>query len=369
MPAWYIQQGRVYAKMSKSVEEEPEHRKLQQAGKGFGMHLVNISNHLTTGGMSTAEVEAQFTQKLGSMTAFDSFMDFNALFYTSDLEGYATAFDKDGVPYYSVSWTSSEGTTYTSIIVHVPKTQLVIELTSQQTLALKSTRRPVRYARPAERRASARALTMAAKLHAASSSSAAIISPLAVNRAVSAATMAKLDNFYMTGMGTSKVTDESDADGYAKKCYLWPGATVDVCFYQRDDSETKGSWKVGDFETMLNTVHKNIIVGYPLCGTDMWEDNHYAIDSFKADTKAIISYIEAKDVPHICTSSPLGTSLHYAFDPTGWGIQLDLGFSSAPSDCKSAFDVLQTKRKLTGIESRRLQGKSNPACDPGTCAS
>jgi len=365
VPSWTIQQGRVYAKQSSSVEEdEPDRRKLQQAGKGFGMHLVNVTNHLTTGGMSTAEVEAQFIKKLGTMSTFDSFMDFNALFYTSDLEGYATTFDTDGVPYYSVSWSSSSGTTYNSIIVHVPKTQLVIELTSQQTLALKNTRRPVRYVRAAERRASERALAMAVELHASSSSSSAIITPLAVNRAVSASTMAKLDDFYVSGMGTTKVTDESDSNGYAKKCYLWPGATVDVCFYQRDDSETRGDWKVGDFETMLNKVHTNIIVGYPLCGEDKWEDNHYAIDSQKADTSAIISYIEENDVPHLCTTSGWGTSLHYAFDPTGWGIQLDLGFSSAPSDCSTAFKEQQAKRKLTGVE-----GTYNPACDPGTCAS
>ena len=82
-PEWYIQQGRVYAK--KSIIEEVEasveasRRQLQSPGNGFGLHLVNVSNHLTTGGMSTAEVEAEFVSKLGNMATFDSFMDFNVL--------------------------------------------------------------------------------------------------------------------------------------------------------------------------------------------------------------------------------------------------------------------------------------------------
>lgn len=372
VPAWTIQQGRVYAKTSSSSSsssvETDRGRKLGPAGNGFGMHLVNVTNHLTTGGMSTAEVEAQFTAKMGQMTAFDSFMDFNALFYTSDLEGYASVFDADGVPYYSMAWTSDEGSTYTSLIVHVPNTQLVIELTSNNTVALKaSSRRPVRIAMPTERRASARALATVAQL---GSSSSAIITPLAVNRAVSAATMAKLDDFYVTGMGTTKVSDETGANGYAKKCYLWPTATVDVCFYQRADSATKGSWKVGNFETMLNTVHSNIIVGYPLCGTDKWEDNHYAIDGVSSsDLSKIVSYVEKKDVPHICTTSWGSTSLHYVFDPTGWGIQIDSRGTSAPSDCSKAFKNLVAEGKLVvEASSEQLGGTYNPACSPGTCA-
>merc|ERR1719502_2654390 len=122
---------------------------------------------------------------------------------------------------------------------------------------------------------------------------------LSVNRAVSSAALAKLDDFYVTGMGTKKVSEDS-GNGYTRKCYLWSGAEVDVCFVNRADSATKGDWKVSDFENMLNTVHKNIIVGYPYCGMDKWEDNHYAIDSQSADTSKIVSYVNSKSVPHIC---------------------------------------------------------------------
>jgi len=143
------------------------------------------------------------------------------------------------------------------------------------------------------------------------------------------------------------------------------GAKVDICFTNRDDSATKGDFKVADMENMLNTVHKNIIVGYPMCQVDKWEDNHYAIDSMSADTSSIVSYIDKNDVPHVCESGGSEGSrrlqsgmsgLHYIFDPTGWGIQADLSFSTQPKDCTSTNSL------------RRLQG-GNPACEPGTCKS
>merc|ERR1712151_117609 len=110
---------------------------------------------------------------------------------------------------------------------------------------------------------------------------------------------------------------------------------------------TKGSLKVQNFESMLNTVHKNIIVGHPYRQTDKWEDNHYAIDSFSASTSSIISYINDNSVPHVCESGSGGSGmsgLHYIFDPTGWGIQADLSFSSQPTDCTS--EVYDGLRRL-----------------------
>lgn len=357
-PEWYIQQGRVYVKKASVAGEG---RRLQDPGNGFGLHCVNVSAHLTTGGLSTAEVEAHFNDKLGDMTKFDSFMDFSVTFYTSGLAQYAAAFDKDNVPYYTTTWQDGNSQTYTSLIVQVAKSQMILELTSKKGLALGETTRAVNVATPSERRMSARALTMIDELEQKGMLTGASMTPLSVNRAISAAGLAKLDDFYLTGMGTKKVSDDTDAaNGYTRKCYQWTGAEVDICFTNRDASATKGDWKVADYENMLNTVHKNIIVGYPFCGQDKWEDNHYAIDSFSADTSTIVSYIDKNKIPHICESSggSGGSGLHYAFDPSGWGIQLDLNFNTMPSDCNTLRN-----------SSRRLQGHTNPACDPGTCAS
>ena len=101
--------------------------------------------------------------------------------------------------------------------------------------------------------------------------------------------------------------------------------------------------------------------GHPLCGVDKWEDNHYAIDSQTADTAKIVKYIDAKKVIHYCSSQ---RGLHYAFDPTGWGIQLDLGFTAQPSDCSSSSSAAASSF-LRGMPT--TGGTFNPACEPGTC--
>ena len=79
---------------------------------------------------------------------------------------------------------------------------------------------------------------------------------------------------------------------------------------------------------MLNNVHKNILEGHPLCGTDKWADNHYAIDSQTHDTSTIITYINSKKAYYYCEASSKGEAssarLHYVFDPCGWGVQLNM---------------------------------------------
>jgi len=241
----------------------------------------------------------------------------------------------------------------------VPHTQMILELTSKKSLSRNQSQRTVHSAH--ERRLSSNAIANIDAIADAEEQRGATLSPISVNRAASAATMSKLDEFYVKGMGAKKVSDDS-SNGVTRKCYLWTGATVDVCFTSRPDSATKGEFKVGDFENMLNTVHKNIIVGHPYCQVDKWEDNHYAIDSFSASTSSIISYINSNNVPHVCESGSGGSGmsgLHYIFDPTGWGIQADLSFSSQPNDCSSG---------KVDDASEHLQGSYNPACEPGTCA-
>jgi len=253
------------------------------AGNGFGLHCVNVSQHLTTGGMSTAEVEAQFKSKLGDMSKFDAFMDYNVVFSTSGLDAYKQAFKSDGVNYLEGKWTDSDGTEYTSVIVQVATSNMILELVQKGTSYLNDTYKTMT---ALEQRVPTSRLEQ--HFGKEDASVGAIITPLVVNRAASASAMQQLEKFYVQGMGATKSHDENK-DGVVKKCFLWTGATVDVCYTQRDDSATKGTWKVADFENMLNKVHKTLMEGHPFCGMDKWEDNHYAIDSQTADTSRSLS--------------------------------------------------------------------------------
>jgi hypothetical protein len=177
---------------------------------------------------------------------------------------------------------------------------------------------------------------------------------LGINRAASAKSMAQLEDFYVAGMGTKKTHDSSE-NGVTKKCFLYKGATGNLCFTSRPDSATNGDWKVGDFEDMLNTVHKTLLGGHPWCQMDKWFDNHYAIDSQSLDSSAIVKYVNEKKPYHTCARS-MGVSVSLAtlIDPTGLSIQLDASIGR-PTDCPITMAPHNSSSPV-------LTGPSNPAC-------
>merc|ERR1712107_777678 len=134
-------------------------------------------------------------------------------------------------------------------------------------------------------------------------------------------------------------------------CFLWPGASANICFTSRPDSATWGDFKVGDFEDMLNKVHKTIVDGHPFCPMDRWFDNHYAIDSQTVDSTKILSYINSENPFHTCGTSMRGTGLKAVWDPTGLGVQMDTS-TGLPNDCSST-DISDFLEE---------QGTYNPAC-------
>lgn len=344
-----IQQGRVYT----TREISPSPRFSPPPGNGFGLHLVSVPGHKTTGGLSVEEVESHFKEKLGDMSAFDSFMDFNVVFATSSLQSYKDAFDLDGVKYLVGSWSDSQSKTYSSMFVQVPDSQLVLELVQQIPLTLAAAESAVQL----EQRVPDSVLfqqQMRLSSVEATNTTKDYIVPLVVNRAVSPKAMAQLEAFYVDGMGTNKTHDAKE-NKLSKKCFLWPGASVNICFTQRDDSATSTSFKVGDFEDMLNNVHKSIIEGHPMCQMDRWFDNHYAIDSHSVSSSKILAYINSKKPYHTCS----GAGLSAVWDPTGLGIQMDTG-TGFPDDCSGAAEL--SFLHASG-------GKSNPACtiDTSNC--
>jgi len=347
-----IEQGRVYTtrQISPSGGMSP--------GNGFGMHLVSVPGHKTTGGETVESVESKFQEKLGDMSKFDSFMDFNVVFATSSLQSYKSAFDRDGVKYLVGSWSNTEGQQYSSLLVHVPSSQLILELVQKTSLELSEGQVSVQM----EQRVPDSILNeqdSAMSGEAVADTTSDYIVSLVVNRAASSKAMSELEEFYVDGMGTTKTHDATE-NGASKMCFLWPGASVNICFTNRADSETSTSFKVGDFEDMLNSAHQTILEGHPWCPMDRWFDNHYAIDSHSVDNSKILSYVNSKKPFHTCGSNPMsGSGMSAIFDPTGLGIQLDTGIG-LPNDCSSLTSPAWMEA-----------AHSNPACtiDTSQCGS
>merc|ERR1719453_1588394 len=286
-------------------------------GNGFGLHLVSVPGHKTTGGDTVESVESKFIEKLGDMSSFDSFMDFNVVFATSSLQSYKSAFDRDGVKYLLGTWSNTAGQQYSSLLVQVPGSQLLLELVQKSSLELAEGEVAVQMEqRVPDSVLSEQDSRMSGE--AVSDTTSDYIVSLVVNRAASSTAMSQLEDFYVGGMGTTKSLDSTE-NGASKKCFLWPGASVHICFTNRADSETSGSFKVGDLEDVLNGAHKAIIDGHPFCPMDRWFDNHYAIDSHTVNSNKILSYINSNKPFHTCAA----TGMSAIFDPTGLGIQMD----------------------------------------------
>lgn len=350
---WYIQQGRVAISSWSSTLEDIQ----VGVSPGFGLHLVNLTHRLTTGGNSVQEVESYFATKFSTMVStgvYDSFADYSIGLYTDDVDTLISAFDSDSVSYTTLEWTS-DGSTWYSVMVLVPTTHMVLEIyaSSSSLLASRS------HIKSEPRLSSTVASSMIARfagrggMNVSTTYSTTNVYATRVNRAAS--DLDAVASFYEDVMGASLAT-EYDADGVTRDCYLYSSATVDICFTKRDDDATVGDFSVADMESQMNSVHSNLLAK-PTCGTDKWLDNHHAYDSMSESTSTIVSYLQSSagsDTYYYCEPSGNSYSLHYIIDPTGWGIQLDLQSSSSGSLCSTSAEL-------------ELGGSFNPACDLGYC--
>lgn len=335
---WEIQQGRV------QLNEE-------SGGRGFGMHLVNLTKRETTGGIALEAVEAAFTTRLGDMSKFDAFMDHHVGLYTDDLAKYTSVFDDDNVPYYLMSWTTGSDKWF-SASVHVPNTQLIIELLSKNYTEGASLR--ASQDAPSPRLSESRANELNAL-----ETNRDYVYAVRISRAVT--NLTAMDEFYVGALGATSVEETDQRHCYKVATTSSFTDTTEVCFNEHADDK-HDVLSVEAYTAGMNGVHQKLLKGKPKCGMDKYLDNHLAIDPTEHGSTTfgdnIVDYINKHDdVLYYCEPAmgpgASGYQMHYIIDPTGFGVQVDTQFSEEPAACSSR---------------RRLQGHSNPACDLGDCS-
>lgn len=300
---------------------EPDHEGPgPQYYEGFGLHFAAVTAHETTGGLMVEEVEAAFIDKMGSMTVFDAFMDFNVGLFTANMDFYVKRFVADAVPHLAATWTTSSGDAMYSVFVHVPRSQMVVELIGASSQILAARPKLV----PLEQRLSDSVIELIGQ----SPQTGNVLKAVKVSRA--ATDLDALDTFYLKGMRANK-TFSVDGDDVSARCYLWANSETELCFVKRPDLATSGNFKVGDFEQMLHRVADTMLTN-PYCNMNRWLDNHYAYDSLE-DFGYISSYLDSN--PSVKFKCGGAGGLHYIVDPTGWGVQLDVNFSRQPSACSA----------------------------------
>ena len=108
-----------------------------QTWEGFGIHISGASASKTTGGISVAELESRFRERFGDYSKYDQFMDYGVTFFTYDLQPYADAFKKDGVPFFLAQWNAEQTSdTWYSLFFLANASHYVMELTSARKPAV-----------------------------------------------------------------------------------------------------------------------------------------------------------------------------------------------------------------------------------------
>ena len=321
------EEGQAFVVMQELVASNKGRRHLQgpepSKGEGFGLHLVNVTNSKTTGGIDVAELEAKISANLGDMSAYNPFMDYSVQLFTANLPAYAAAFAADGVKTLAASWSASSAdslaaSTWYSLFVHVPNSQMIIELIGTEAPSTSADAMLVSL----EPRMSPRNV----KLYADTAKDALnILHATSVTRATS--NISAIEWFYTTVVGATLV-HSVDYTGVSRRCYGWKEAKSDVCFVQRTATGVAASAAFGveDFETMLWSTHAAIIGSDPTIADDKYNDNHYAIDEMSVSGDHISSYVSAHS-PFPITSKSVWAydcDQDYLIDPTGWAIQVDM---------------------------------------------
>ena len=87
--AWGVQQGRVELLQNSSNSVQLQ----------FGLHLVNSTAHVTTGGHSVSHMESIVAGKLAGLESFDGWLDYSVTVFVAALDRKVAEFDDDGVDY------------------------------------------------------------------------------------------------------------------------------------------------------------------------------------------------------------------------------------------------------------------------------
>ncbi|KAK7241875.1 hypothetical protein SO694_00019345 [Aureococcus anophagefferens] len=297
--------------------------------RGFGLHLVNTSFKLTTGGLSVAAVEAVFEERLNDMAHFDAYMDYSVAFYAPPtgpraLDAFVEAFDADNVSYYPYRWTngtSGNASTFYGLFVHVPASMLVIELMSNASAGVP--RRVPRDREISDARADYLAnqtlkvvsvsratvgIPASRECFFGRGRSSAFVAPRGAT--VRRAPQADLDAmvaFY--GALNVSTTYAYDAPEVRKACFVWWSADVEVCYAER--SEITSFYTVADFEAMLNAVHADLLGPNPNCQLDK-----RAAASLRAavveDGRVVYEYLAAHNATYYAATASSSTSRAYS---------------------------------------------------------
>jgi hypothetical protein len=272
-----------------------------QSWEGFGIHLPNVLNAKTTGGITVDELEAKYAARLGDHSKFDAFMDYSTAFFTYDLQHYIDIFKADNVKHFLGQWTDASKRQWYSMIFLVPQSTYVIELVSQQA-SVEANSLP-----EMEQRMSDALCTEWSK---GTKSDNNALEPVSINRAAS--DLDAIDNAYHKYM---RLTASHTTD--SRHCFS-TSSGFDVCFTKRESSENDSIFSVKDHEDNMWAIHAGVMGTDPQV-TDKMTDSH---GGFSVTTTLLEAYFTANDFATLLEKRlAYACAQSYVIDPTGFSIQ------------------------------------------------
>jgi hypothetical protein len=316
-----------------------------QTWEGFGIHISGASASKTTGGISVAELESRFRERFGDYSKYDQFMDYGVTFFTYDLQPYADAFKKDGVPFFLAQWNAEQTSdTWYSLFFLANASHYVMELTSARKPAV-----DVETVPQIEQRMSDDHVQ---KFKAYAAHPAHVLEISSINRATSNIT--RINDVY-TNLFEATLTHQITKNGVTRRCYNTggesnalefppgPGQSLDedVCFTQRaTDAKKDAIFSVLDFEEMLWAEHASTIGNNANSMVDMYTENHYAQPMNTAGMTKLAAHFKSNDPYPITKDTRLAYACkqNYIIDPTGWSIQ-PIGMANWPK-CSNDHEII-----------------------------
>merc|ERR1711948_211444 len=240
-------------------------------------------------------------------------------FFTYDLQTYADAFKKDGVPFFVAK-----------------ASHYVIELTSARQPTGDSKTLPKLEQRMSD--------SHVQKFKSYGAHPAHVLEISSINRATSNITM--INDVY-ANLFEAKQTYQINQNGVVRRCYNTGGSSSslefppgpgggsldeDVCFTQRaSDAEKDSIFSVVDFEEMLWAEHAGTIGNNANSMVDMYTENHYAQPMNSAGMTKLATYFTSSSPYPITKDTRLAYACKqsYIMDPTGWSIQ-PIGMANWP---------------------------------------
>lgn len=317
----------------------------RQMVSGFGLHCVYAAGTggaraKESGASTQEELEAIFSNKFGDMSTYDLFMEYNTGLYTSDITSFVNGLDGGSVEYLTFTW-SSAGTSYVSVLVHPPNSQIIHEVvapasTAPSHLLKKAT--PHNGTRFSFNFIDGRVSEPEVGVD---TMSALFVSRASTNIARDKAYFETVFGLSSSNFETYSGTDPAGNSYQALEVQMSNSYTTKYRLIQ-PANVNDGDYSVTWWEDYQNDVN-NKYMTKPTCGWPLTGDNHNAFDWQRGfDQKDIIQGMETAGMPYFCKNTPMGSVHCYVTTPYGYQIQLDGTYSSPPTFYSYAMELCAT---------------------------